>query len=116
MLEGHVQVESVEEPGRYLGREHVVFHYQGVKKIHMAMTDYAITAYKLYEDQFNKELKVYDTPYVTEAALTAEGYEETGQLAGHAAQLLMKLLWLSRLSRPDLSFAITYSIQHITME
>ncbi|CAL1164086.1 unnamed protein product [Cladocopium goreaui] len=36
-----------------------------------------------------------------------KGYESQGQLAGHAASLLMKLLWLSRLSRPDLSFAIT---------
>ena len=79
----------------------------------MSMCDYAVTAYKLYEDQFGKTLKVYETPFVSEAALTQEGYEEKGQLAGSAAQLLMKLLWLARLSRPDLSFAITSLASHI---
>lgn len=107
LLADHIQVDSVEEPGRYLGRDHMVFSFHGGKQVHMAMTDYAITAYKLYEDQFQKELKTYDTPFVTEAALTADGFDQPGQLAGHAAQLLMKLLWLSRLSRPDISFAIT---------
>ena len=85
LLADHIQVDSVEEPGRYLGRDHMVFSFHGGKQVHMAMTDYAITAYKLYEDQFQKELKTYDTPFVTEAALTADGFDQPGQLAGHAA-------------------------------
>lgn len=41
-------------------------------------------------------------------------YEAQGHLAGDSASLLMKLLWLARLSRPDLSFSIVSLAASIT--
>lgn len=106
-LQKYVTVDTIEEPGRYLGRDHLIFDFHGGKRVFLHMTDYAISSVQLYEDQFHKTLKVYETPFVTESVLTVEGYEQSGQLAQSAAQLLMKLLWLARLARPDISYAIT---------
>ena len=112
MLSQYITVDTMEEPGRYLGRDHLIFEFGG-RQIYMSMCDYAVSSYQLYEDQFGKKLKVYETTFVSEATLTPQGYEEPGQLSGKAAQLLMKLLWLARLSRPDISFAITSLASHI---
>ena len=109
-----ITIDGVSEPGRYLGRDHLIYEFPKGKKVFLFMKDYAITAYKLYEDQFNCSLKMYDTPFVTESVLTPEGYNEPGQLAGKAAQLLMKMLWLSRLSRPDIAFAISSLASNIS--
>ena len=105
-LRKYITVDSVEVPGRYLGRDHLIFELHGFKKVFLSMADYAVSSFKFYEEQFNQTLKVYDTPFVNEAVLTPQGFEDRGVLASKAAQLLMKLLWLPRLSRPDLAFAI----------
>ena len=105
-VRSHVSFDDVTVPGRYLGRDHLVVELNKGKKVFMSMPDYARSSYEMYESEFGA-LKPCETPFVSESLLTTEGYESQGQLAGHAASLLMKLLWLSRLSRPDLSFAIT---------
>ena len=79
------------------------------------MTDFALSAITLYESMPGvAALKTSDTPYVSESALIMEHYSETGQLASSAAQLLMKLLWLARLCRPDLSFAISHLASYVS--
>ena len=105
-VRSHVSFDDVTVPGTYLGRDHLVVELNKGKKVFMSMPDYARSSYEMYESEFGA-LKPCETPFVSESLLTTEGYESQGQLAGHAASLLMKLLWLSRLSRPDLSFAIT---------
>ena len=108
-LDRFVRVASITEAGRYLGRDHVLHELGNGKQVFMSMGDYAVSSYRLYEDTFKSTLKIYDTPFMSEAALTPEGYECQRNLAGNASQLLMKLLilWLARLSRPNISFAIT---------
>lgn len=92
----------------------MIFEFESGRKVFLSMKDYAVTAFKLYEDQFGTTLKTYETPFVTESSLTIEGYGEPGQLAGNAAQLLMKLMWLARLSRPDIAFATSSLASNIS--
>ena len=106
LVKQHVRFDSVTAPGRYLGRDHLIWELNGGKEVFMSMGDYAKSTYQLYEDQFGVVLKPAETPYVSESMLVTENFEQKGQLAGSAAQLLMKALWLARLSRPDLSYAI----------
>ena len=101
----HVTFDNITTPGRYLGRDHAIVNTSNGKAIFMSMTDFARSAVALYEDQFGV-LKPCDTPFISESLLTVEGFESSGHLAGNAASLLMKLLWLARLCRPDLSYAI----------
>ena len=98
--------DEVTVPGRYSGKNHLVIELGKGKKVFMSMPEYARSSYKMYESEFGT-LKPCETPFVSESVLTTEGFESQGHLAGHAASLLMKLLWLARLSRPDLSFAST---------
>ena len=51
-------------------------------------------------------LKHVPAPALPEANMTDEEAEQQGVLHRDAAKALMRLLWLSRLSRPDLSFII----------
>ena len=101
----HITFDEITSPGRYLGRDHLIFELGKGKTVFMAMTDYAKSAYEMYEHEFGV-LKPHETPFVSDSMLTTEGFESQGHLAGSAASLLMKLLWLARLSRPDLSFSI----------
>lgn len=56
-LSKRIKVDAITEPGRYLGRDHIVFNFPKGKQIFPYMKDYAVTSYKLYEDQFNCTLK-----------------------------------------------------------
>ena len=72
------------------------------------MTDYAQEAINLYQSVVgNVVFKKVATPYVNEGVLTEEGYLSEGQVSAKASSVLMKLLWLCRLSRPDLAYAIS---------
>ena len=114
LLTQYIQVDTIEKPGRYLGRNHLIFEFNGGRNVFMSMEEYAESAYVLYEEQFNQKLKVYDTPFMSEASLTAENFSSPGQLSGNASQLLMKLLWLCRLSRPDIAYAISALASNIS--
>ena len=46
------------------------------------------------------------TPCLPESSMTDTDFETEGILHKHAARILMRCLWLSRLSRPDISFAV----------
>lgn len=97
--------DEITTPGRYLGSDHLIVEFNHGRKVVMRMADYALSAVDMYEAEFGV-IKDQETPFTSESALTSEGFNERGQIAGSAASLLMKLLWLARLSRPDLSFCI----------
>ena len=48
------------------------------------------------------EDKPAQTPFLPDGSLVASDYKAKGALAESACQVLMKLLWYSRLARPDL--------------
>ena len=100
-----IQFDEVTNPGRYLGRDHMIYKDDKGRYVHFSMIDYALSAVEMYEKDYGP-LKSCETPFVSDAMLQPEGYQAQGQLAGSAAALLMKVLWLARLSRPDLSFAV----------
>ena len=54
------------------------------------------------------------TPYVNEGVLIQEDYETEGQISHKASSVLMKLLWVCRLARPDLAYAISALATQVT--
>ena len=52
------------------------------------------------------QLKQVPTPSLNEASFSDQDFEDQGALHQRAAKILMKTLWLARLSRPDLSFIV----------
>ena len=68
-------MDTISEPGRYLGRDHMVFDFPQGRKVFLYRKDYAASSFELYESQFSKVLKTSETPFVTESVLTAQGYD-----------------------------------------
>ena len=61
----------------------------------------------------NKPIKSYASPCWDEGSLIASDDEPRGQRAPHAAKLVMKLMWLRRIPRPDVMFIINLLAKHI---
>ena len=110
-----IQIEAVEEPGRYLGRNHHIQRGKDGNSIFMSMKDYCVSAIELYLQHVgNVALKSVATPYLSDAELNVSDWESKGALGERSASILMKVLWLARLSRPDLSHAVTKLASGIT--
>ena len=92
----------IEQQGlRVIGRHHSCMTF--------AMDSYAKQAVDFYCDLTQTEraqLKPVPTPSLNEASLSDQDFEEQGTLRQDAAKILMKTLWLARLSRPDLRFIV----------
>ena len=71
------------------------------------MIDYCEEAINGYKEITNATLKHVTTPYVSDGVFTDQDYEITGEIAHKASSVLTKLLWVSRLCRPDLAFGIS---------
>ena len=105
-LREHVDVEDVLPVDRFLGRYH--WFSRDLSTIHMHMEAYAHQAIELYQSlPGSKPLKPVNTPYLAEGSLPMEDYQVKGTLSDTSARILMKLLWFSRLCRPDLAYAIS---------
>ena len=88
---------------RILGRYHDVVSVEGHECMSFNMQDYAQQACELYQRvSGGKPLKEAPTPFCPEGALNPEDDLELGELGGDACKVLMKCLWLGRLSRPDI--------------
>lgn len=103
-LKSRVQLDDVEELSQFLGR----FHHLSPGQCIFDMRDYAIEAVNLYKGIGGKDtvLRYVNSPFVSPGALADKDYESSVQIGHRASSILMKLLWLAKLSRPDLSFPI----------
>ena len=103
-LKCKLELDKVEDLSQFVGRYH---HFDG-KSCAFDMADYAQQALELCRDVCGDvKYKHVSTPYVNEGMLTDVGYESAGQVGDKAASVLMKLLWLTRLARPDLAYSET---------
>ena len=107
-----IELDEVEELSQFLGRGHSITETQCV----MDMRDYARESVALYLEIAGKDtvLRQVPTPFVSPGILTDEDYQSSGQIGQKASSILMKLLWLARLCRPDLSFPICLLAGQIT--
>ena len=107
-----IQIDDVEELSQFLGRGHSLSSNQCI----LDMRDYARESVALYLEIAGKNttLRHVPTPYVSPGILTDKDYQSTGQIGHKASSILMKLLWLARLCRPDLSFPICLLAGQIT--
>ena len=109
-----IELEDPEPLGRFLGREHPVSvsgalvsnQAASTVRLHTVafeMSDYARSAVELYAQHTGiVKFKHATTPFVPDGSLVYADDDVVGDLAPHACSMLMKLLWLGRLSRPDL--------------
>ena len=76
---------------------------KNAKSVEFDMADYCKSAVQQYKDLAGiSKLKHAPTPFLPEGSLVQADENERGQMAGSACKVLMKDLWLGRLSRPDL--------------
>ena len=102
-LQDKVDIEPPEPASRILGRYHDISTSVDGSQVSFNMEDYSQQCCDLYLSiEGSKPLKRVPTPFVPDGSLTVEDDEIKGALAPNAAKMLMKCLWLARLSRPDL--------------
>ena len=111
-----VDIEPPEPIYRILGRNHLVMPlsktegseecaaFRAREALVFDMLDYAHQTVDLYKSITNtKSLKHAATPFVPDGSVSVEDEEAKGELAPNACRILMKALWLGRLSRPDIT-------------
>ena len=104
-LAKHIEIEAQSDVDRFLGRYH---RFLNSSTVLLHMGEYAKQAIDLYTSlPGSKPLKGTDSPYVSEGSLPLEDWQVKGELSQSSAKILMKLLWYSRLCRPDLAHAIS---------
>ena len=109
----HINIEPEvfisKEGSRILGRNHCAIREVQTSRMYFDMRPYAAQTVEFYCDLCGieiKTLKHVTSPAHPESIMIEEEASEQGMLEGYAAQVLMRLLWLARLSRPDLAFIV----------
>ena len=110
-----VNVEPPETIYRILGRNHVYASFDKVQGEENAalgaapdalifdMKDYAQQTIDLYKSVAKVDkIKPAQTPFIPDGTWSKEDEDSPGELAPKACSILMKALWLARLSRPDI--------------
>ena len=102
-LRATIELEDPEPIGRFLGRDHLLFDEKGVRTCVFDMEAYTMQAVALYTEHTGvSKFRVATTPFCPEGSITLEDDEAQGELSSCACSILMKILWLARLARPDL--------------
>ena len=100
-----------------LGRKHYIKVEDDHTKCELDMRSYADSIVETYCELTGFERKRFrsvPTPHIPESSITEEDLSQTGELGKDASRILMRLLWLSRLTRPDLSFIVTRLASRVT--
>ena len=112
-LSQKVELEPFVLLTRVLGRCHRFVCWQQKKTLALESADFAKQCVQLYESVASLAVKPQLTPHLKVSTLPAADDETRGQLTESAARILMKILWLARLSRPDLLVAVTTLASHV---
>ena len=110
-LQQYINLDPFTEFGRVLGRDHQVLNGELV----LGSSDFTRQCISLYLELSGKKIKVAPTPHLEEGSLLPDDDTVKGQLLPVAARLVMKLMWLCRTSRPDITFAVNLLAKHITI-
>ena len=113
-LSKQVDLEPFTPLGRVLGRSHRFVLHEGVKALALETDDLARQCVDLYEALSGKAVKQFQTPHVDPVSLVVSDDVPRGELSASAARMVMKLLWLARLSRPDILVAVTLLAAKVT--
>ena len=109
VLQEKVQLEDSAPLSKVLGSWSYV---EGGLALHSS--EFARQCINLFEELSSKPGRLARIPHVDEGSFVSTDVEDRGQLSNVAARLVMKFMWLGRISRPDLLVAINTCAGHIT--
>ena len=102
-------IEDVGDLGRFLGRHRTTIAHDDHERLAFDTRAYAKDMIQDYVNITNtKVFKREQTPCLAKVAEHLDDDNEVGELATSASSVLMKLMWISRLARPDLLRATTW--------
>ena len=108
-LQKHVQLEDPAELSKVFGRNNVSRDQNFAP--HPAV--FAKIFVELYEQFSGKNVKHFRTPHCDNGTLVETDDQRVGQPSASSAKLVMKLMWLGRISRPDIMVAINTLARNI---
>ena len=105
-----VLIDDIGDLGRFLGRHHTTIKHDDRERFAFDMRAYAKDIVQEYATLTGTTVfKKAHTPFLAKVAERLDEQEEAeGQLASSASSILMKLMWISRLARPDVLRATTW--------
>ena len=108
-LSKRVIIDEVGDIGRFLGRHHATIKCEGHERFAFDMRSYAKDMLQEYAQLTGMpNFKNAHTPFLSKVAEKLDEEEPIGRLSSLATSILMKLMWISRLARPDLLRATTW--------
>ena len=110
-LRKYIELEDPEPLNQFIGRNHVI---EGSRCV-FNMADYCQQATDLYTDVVEGKVifRNVSSPYVNQNMLTQQDFEVQGQLSQKLCPY-EKLLWVCRLARADLAYAINSLSTQVT--
>ena len=105
------------ESVRILGRLHCRYDNPSYTTMAFKMPEYAEQIVQTYCELTGTtpdRLRQVTTPSLAESAMTDEAVATPGELHESASRILMRCLWLARLCRADISFAVTRLASRVT--
>ena len=110
--------EFIDEKGtKILGRVHSIHRGPTQNTMTYDMRAYASGIVDFFCEMTSvpkEKLRKVPTPCLPESNMTDHELSQEGELHSLAARILMRCLWLSRLARPDISFAVQRLASRVT--